>query len=127
MGYGTGEGGGGATLIFVAAALFTAIGAGYFYSGGGNPFESKSDGTSPSGAKVCSNCRGTGRASCGTCGGKGKVRFIFSGEVGHCPACGGGKNVSCKPCHGNGKVFPSSRQKRADAGQAGNALALGWN
>jgi hypothetical protein len=125
MAYGTGEGGGGATLVFVAAALLTAVGAGWLYSGGGNPFGADSGGASASGAKICSVCRGTGRAPCGTCGGKGRVRFIFSGDVGHCPSCGGGKNVSCSRCHGNGKIFPG--QKRAGAGQAGNALALGWN
>ena len=67
----------------------------------------------------CDTCDGSGSAdgkldTCGTCGGRGQVRFqrgIFSMQQG-CPHCGGrGQVVSspCADCHGQGRVERTKR------------------
>ncbi|MCE7031313.1 molecular chaperone DnaJ [Lysobacter sp. GX 14042] len=67
----------------------------------------------------CSNCDGSGSddgklETCGTCGGRGQVRFqrgIFSMQQG-CPHCGGRGQVitsPCGDCHGQGRVERTKR------------------
>ncbi|TDK23417.1 molecular chaperone DnaJ [Luteimonas aestuarii] len=62
----------------------------------------------------CDACDGTGSEdrkleTCGTCGGRGQVRFqrgIFAMQQA-CPTCGGrGQTIAnpCKACHGNGRI-----------------------
>ena len=67
----------------------------------------------------CAGCAGSGsadgrRETCGTCGGRGQVRFqrgIFSMQQG-CPHCGGRGQVitnPCGDCHGQGRVERTKR------------------
>lgn len=105
MSYGSDSGGAG-PVLFLAATLVAALGAGYWYSGGGKSFDSAPSG----GPGVCSSCKGSGRATCGSCGGLGKVNYIDlsgknEGGIKTCRTCGGTNKVMCRPCSGNGKIF----------------------
>lgn len=63
--------------------------------------------------KTCDGAGGTGKQTCGTCGGQGQVRRVqnsFFGQVvnvGTCPDCNGaGQQIKtpCTACHGQGRV-----------------------
>src|SRR5690606_37979818 len=63
--------------------------------------------------KTCDGAGGTGKQTCGTCGGQGQVRRVqnsFFGQVVNvstCPDCNGqGQQIKtpCTACHGQGRV-----------------------
>jgi hypothetical protein len=49
---------------------------------------------------ACPTCKGKGKGTCATCGGKGT--FIQFGRLQRCPTCSGQKATACKACEGTG-------------------------
>ncbi len=56
--------------------------------------------------KMCSNCKGSGEATCPECKGRRKVnsKVCFSHKK-DCPACLGTGEIPCPECNGTGERF----------------------
>lgn len=58
--------------------------------------------------KICSNCNGTGKIVCPSCGGDGleekDVVYNFHDRFSSCQGCNGDGEITCPYCNGTGKV-----------------------